>query len=288
MAATDFLSRTHCHLGEGPFFCDRRNTLFWFDIIEKKRYARDFDTATETVLDLPEMASAMGVTADGRDVIFAETGLWLWDGADLNQIAAIEADNPQTRSNDARIHPSGAFWLGTMGKRAEPGAGAIYRWFAGTLEKLFDGITIPNAICFSPDGTLAYFADTPTGKLMCVATDPGTGAPTGEPAVFFDHAGGEGGLDGSICDGGGNIWNARWGASTLDRYAPDGTRAMTIDLPVTQPSCPAFVGGNRLAVTSAWENMDDAARAADPDAGATLLVTLDADIEPRFEPVLHL
>ena len=69
MAAIDFLSRTHCHLGEGPFFCDRRDTLFWFDIVEKKRYAHDFATGTETVLDLPEMASAMGVAADGRDVI---------------------------------------------------------------------------------------------------------------------------------------------------------------------------------------------------------------------------
>ncbi|RNC91399.1 MAG: SMP-30/gluconolactonase/LRE family protein [Oricola sp.] len=288
MAAIDFLSRTHCHLGEGPFFCDRRDTLFWFDIVEKKRYAHDFATGTETVLDLPEMASAMGVAADGRDVIFTETGLLLWDGTDLTRCAAIEADNPQTRSNDARIHPSGAFWLGTMGKGAEPGSGAIYRWFAGSVDLLFDNITIPNAICFSPDGTTAWFTDTPTGKLMRVATDPATGAPTGEPQLFFDHSGGTGGLDGAICDGDGSIWNARWGASALDRYAPDGTRTTTIDLPVTQPSCPAFVGGNRLAVTSAWENMDAAARTADPDAGATLIVTLDVDIEPRFEPALHL
>ena len=33
---------------------------------------------------------------------------------------------PPTRSNDARVHPSGTFWIGTMGRNAEKGAGAIY------------------------------------------------------------------------------------------------------------------------------------------------------------------
>ena len=286
MARIDVLSGTRCHLGEGPHYCPRRDTLFWFDIVGRRRYAHHFATGEETVLALPEMTSAMGITEHGRDVLFTETGLWLWDGGELTRLAPIEADNPRTRSNDARIHPSGAFWLGTMGKGAEPGAGAIYRYFAGTLERLFSGITIPNAICFSPDGRTAYFADTKTERLMKVAVDPANGAPVGEPGVFFDHGGGDGGLDGAICDGEGRVWNARWGASALDCYAPDGRRLDTVDLPVTQPSCPAFVGGDRIAVTSAFEHMDADARAADPDAGATLLVTLDGPVSPRFEPAV--
>lgn len=288
MAEISILSATNCHLGEGPFFCQRRNTLFWFDIVGKKRYAHDFESGTEMVEDLPEMTSAMGVTEGDQDVLFTESGLWLMEGAGLRQLVAIEADNPATRSNDARIHPSGAFWLGTMGKNAEPDAGAIYRYFEGQLERMFDAITIPNSICFSTDGGTAYFTDTATAKLMQVSVNPANGASTGEPTVFFDHTSGEGGLDGSVCDGDDRIWNARWGASALDCYAPDGQRIATIDLPVSQPSCPAFVGGNRIAVTSAFQAMDAVARANDPNAGSTLLVTLDEPIKPRFEPAVRL
>ena len=50
-------------------------------------------------------------------------------------------------------------------------------------------------------------------------------------------------------------------------------------VPARQTSCPAFVGPtlDRLAVTTAWEGMDEAARATDPQAGATFML----DIEVR-------
>ena len=47
-----------------------------------------------------------------------------------------------------------------MGRKAEAGAGAIYALHRGEMSLLYPGITIPNAICFSPDGTIGYFADT--------------------------------------------------------------------------------------------------------------------------------
>jgi sugar lactone lactonase YvrE len=194
----------------------------------------------------------------------------------------IEADNPATRSNDARVHPSGAFWLGTMGKRAEDGAGAIYRYFEGTVEKLYDGISISNAICFSPDGATAWFIDSRTGKWMRVAVDAANGAPTGEPEVFCDHTGGEGNIDGAICDADGNLWIARYGGGRLDCFSPEATLLASIGLPARQTTCPAFVGDGLIAVTSAFQNLDDAARAADPDAGRTILV--ETPVRPQFQP----
>ena len=47
-----------------------------------------------------------------------------------------------------------------MGRKAEAGAGAIYALHRGEISRLFAGVTIPNAICFSPDGAIGYFADT--------------------------------------------------------------------------------------------------------------------------------
>ncbi len=58
----------------------------------------------------------------------------------------------------------------------------------------------------------------------------------------------------------------------------------SIAMPVTQPSCPAFVGAkaDRLAVTSAWKGKDEKQRKLDPQAGMTFL--LDIPVNGRFEP----
>jgi len=280
------LSETPCRLGEGPAYDPARETLFWFDITECRRYALHLPSGEQSVLDLPEMASAMAVIDAGRDLILTETGLYVLDNATgvLKPHVAVEADNPVTRSNDARLHPSGAFWFGTMGKKAEDGAGAIYRYFRGTVEKLYDRVTIPNAICFSPDGATAFFTDTQINRLMRVAVDPATGALAGEPETIHDHSAGKGGLDGAVTDADGRIWNARYGAGALDCYALDGSRLLTIDMPAVQVTCPAFVGDGLIAVTSAWQTLDAAARAADPHAGKTFLVR--TDVRPKFEPAV--
>ena len=64
---------------------------------------------------------------------------------------------------------------------------------------LFSDISIPNSICFSPDGRIAYFADTGKNIIWRVDTDPETGLPIGEPALFYQHKE-KGGVDGSVVD----------------------------------------------------------------------------------------
>jgi sugar lactone lactonase YvrE len=172
-----------------------------------------------------------------------------------------------------------------MGKRAEMQAGAIYHVAAGKVTKIFDQISIPNSICFSPDGTIGYFTDTRLSQLMRVLVDPLTGLPVGEPIVMVDSMDDPGGLDGSICDADGYIWNARWGSGFVDRYSPDGLRIERYRVPAMQPSCPAFIGQNadRLAVTTAWEGLDEDARSTQPQAGA--LLELGPTVNGVFDPV---
>jgi sugar lactone lactonase YvrE len=199
----------------------------------------------------------------------------------------LEADKPGNRSNDARVHPSGTFWIGTMGREAERGAGAIYALHRGEISQLFPGITIPNAICFSPDGTTGYFADTAMNEFYRVALDPRTGLPRSAPEVLLRHRG-VGGLDGAVVDADGLIWNARWGGGCVDVYSPRGEHLRCLQVPARQTSCPAFVGPDfsRLLVTSAWQGMDEAARAAHPEHGRTFL--LEAAARGRPEPDVKL
>src|SRR5439155_5268139 len=175
-----------------------------------------------------------------RQLIVADDGLYIRTIAagGLTLYRPLEADNPVTRSNDARVHPSGTFWIGTMGRKAERGAGAIYALHRGELSRLFPGITIPNAICFSPDGATGYFADTGQNVLYRVALDPLTGLPNGAPEVLVKHRG-VGGIDGAVVNADGTIWNARWGGGCVDVYSPQGERLRSLQVPARQPSCPA-------------------------------------------------
>ena len=285
-ANVSVFSSVSCRLGEGPTYDPATGTAWWFDIEGKALLEKPTDADEATVHPLPFMASVLAVIDGDRQLIAAQDGLYIRDrrSGRLSLHKPLEAENAATRSNDGRVHPSGALWIGTMGIDGEPGLGAIYWYRAGELRQLYPGIGIPNSICFSPDGRIAYFTDTKLYRLMRVEIDPENGLPTGEPQVFFDHTSREGGLDGSICDAEGQVWNARWGSGMLDTYAPDGTRIGSIAIGPRQVTCPAFVGqsADRLIVTSAWSGLSDAERAADPDAGKTFL--LDLPVKGRHEP----
>jgi sugar lactone lactonase YvrE len=283
--AVSILSDHVCQLGEGPSYDPATDTLYWFDILNGLLVEHRPAGGTKTHA-LGRMASAIATVDGERQLISTESGLYVREIASgrLTLHTPIEAENAATRSNDGRVHPCGAFWVSTMGKKAERGAGSIYWFFKGELRRLFAGVSIPNSIAFSADGAVAYYTDSATGLLMRTACDPATGLPQGEPKVFADRGGGTGDHDGSVVDADGTLWNARWGESRLTAHAPDGRLVRSIAMPAVQVSCPAFFGpkADRLAATSAWAGMDEKQRAADPHAGKTFLV--DLPVKGRFEP----
>lgn len=60
-------------------------------------------------------------------LIASESALMRFDipNGKSETLCPLEADNRATRSNDGRADPWGGFWIGTMGKGCELGAGAI-------------------------------------------------------------------------------------------------------------------------------------------------------------------
>jgi len=226
-----------CALGEGAFWHPERSEFFWFDITGRKLHslARSWDFA--------EMPSAMGWVSHAEVVIATETRLMLFDlnTGDGRTLCALEADNPVTRSNDGLADPQGGFWIGTMGKQAEKGAGAIWRYHRGELRCLFPGVTISNAICFAPDGKSACFTDTPTRRVMRVALDA-DGWPVGTPTCWLDLNADGVSPDGAVFAADGSFWVAQWGAGRVVGYAPDGGFIGAVKFPAPHTSCPAFGG----------------------------------------------
>jgi len=283
------LSTIRCQLGEGPTYDPATDTAWWFDIRESRLFEARVATGEVKSHQLDKMASALARIDAGRQLIFMEDGLYIrsLSNGRLTLYKPLEADNPETRSNDARVHQSGTFWLGTMGRKGEQGAGSIYALRNGEITKLYPDITTPNAICFSPDGAIAYFSDSRKKEIYRVAVDSATGLPRGAPEVLVRDAG-PGGPDGAICDADGLIWNASYRGGCINVYSPQGELLRTLNLPARQATCPAFVGPDlsRLLVTSAAQNLDEAARAADPEHGRTFV--LDAGVRGRAEPDVKL
>lgn len=237
---------TRCTLGEGVLWHGDRAALIWFDILSRRMYLKPLGGPRQQ-WDFPDHVSAAGIV-DADRVIVASTGalslMDLRDGS-TTLLTPLEADNPLTRSNDGRADPQGGFWIGTMGLNAEPKAGAIWRFWRGELRPLFRGITISNAICFTPDGEHACFADTDIGVIQRVRLDR-DGWPLGEPEVFIDLRPEGLNPDGAVIDAEGGLWSAQWGAGRVARYDRDGRFDRAISLPASQISCPGF-GGSDLA-----------------------------------------
>ncbi|MBA3908364.1 MAG: gluconolactonase [Rhodobacter sp.] len=256
-----------CELGEGPLWHPERGQLFWFDILNRKLLSRDASGPLEWTFT--EIVSAAGWISRDELLIASESGLSTFHLTTGARETVVTAGSPATRSNDGRADRQGGFWFGTMGKRAEKGAGAIWRWYRGELRKLFPDLTIPNAICFTPDGTAAHFTDTVTGKVMKVALDA-AGWPKAAPEIWLDLSGEDLNPDGAVTSADGTFWNAQWGAGRIAAYAPDGRFLRAIAVPgAPQTSCPAFGGAEMttLHVTTALEHMDAASRVAHPASG---------------------
>ncbi len=70
--------------------------------------------------------------------------------------------------------------------------GRFTGFFRGEVRRIVPDVTIPNSICFSPDGTTAYYTGATMEVLHRIACDPKTGLPTGAAQIFHDQRGGPG------------------------------------------------------------------------------------------------
>ena len=274
-------------LGEGILWNERRGRLFWTDIEASELWSCDADGGALRRWPLPERLCSMALTArDERLLLGLASGLALFDLGDgrLERLHLVEADLPGTRINDGRVDRQGRFVFGMFNQAEDPKhpVGGFYRLNRDfSLERLaLGGAAIANSICFSPDGATMYYADSATGEIRCCDYAPGASSGAGavsNPRQFAAADAAPGGPDGSTVDAEGYLWNTRWGAGLVVRFAPNGSIERTLALAAPQPTCPAFGGPGLdvLYLTSATVGLADAALAAAPDSGGVFSCRLD-------------
>ena len=251
------LDDTRCTLGEGPVYDDRRDALFWCDIVEKAIHAYFFNEARTQSWTFRSEVCSLGLAESGRIVVAlrSEVGLYDPESGIFERIAEIEAENIDTRLNDGKVGPDSAFWVGSMDdrnvSRKDP-IGALYRVEAsGTVQRKVDGMVVSNGLAFAPDGRLMFHSDSRGQWIDRWDFDPATGDISGRKRIaMLDEETGR--PDGGATDATGAYWSAGISGSRLNRFSPEGELLGSYPVPVAAPTMPCFGGPGlgKLFVTS--------------------------------------
>ena len=266
-------------LGEGPFWHPSRGELLWFDIHPGDLYSADTKGNIVGKWNFGEPVAAAALVDHDTILVASATAIveFSFKTGAQKKIAPLEAENATTRANDSRVSPHGGWWIGTMGLHGEKNAGKVYHYRDGKFTTILSDITIPNSTCFSPDGKIAYFSDSPSRQIRKVSLDAATGLPNGPWEVFVDINGSKAVPDGSVVDSEGCLWNAEYGGGRVVRYTPDGKVDRIVELPCPHVTCPAFGGDDlrTLYITTAHQNLDADGRKKWPTAGSLFSIRVD-------------
>jgi len=274
-------------LGEGPAWSVDEQRLYWVDIEKSELRCYDPETGDNKVWKTPERVGSFAFRNQGGLLVAFESGMDFWDpgSGQTKRIQDFEPHLATTRTNDGRCDRQGRFIVGGMNE-ADDGdpISNVYRLDCDLgIHKIISSVTCANSTCFSPAGTVMYFADTPTGQIWAYDYDADTGV-VANRRVFADFSDQPGMPDGSIVDAEGFLWNAQWNGYRVVRYRPDGTIDRIVDIPVMNPTCVAFGGKDLdvLYVTTARYLMTAEQIEAEPLSGG--LFALKVDVQGLNEP----
>jgi sugar lactone lactonase YvrE len=274
-------------LGECPIWSAREGALYWIDVRAPAIRRLHIATGVRDNWVLPELIGAMALRSDGRIVVALRSGVALLDPATghASPLATLHMPGSCMRLNDGKCDRQGRFWVGSMDDVGRGPVGRLYRLDAAGCVSVACGVAVPNSLCWSPDGTVMYFADGVDPIIWAYPFDTAAGT-LGERRVFARLPEGTGIPDGATVDAAGHVWSANYGGSCITRYTPDGAVAQIIPVPVSQPTSCAFGGpdGDILFITTAFQRLAPEQRAKEPLAGAVLALRVQAQglPEPGF------
>lgn len=259
------------YLGEGPVWDERRGELWWVDISGRLVHRWNPSADDRISFTTPGDVGAVVLCADGGVLLAVECELWKVDDTGVwTWLAEVDAA-PGVRFNDCRADPRGRLWAGTLHRDRKQGESALYRLDPGGLTVVLPERTISNGIGWSIDGTSMYYIDSTTQRIAEFAYDLDTGD-LGEQRVFADIDATDGLPDGLVVDAEGGVWVCLFGGGLIRRYLPTGMLDREIELPLTNPTCPAFGGTDlrTLYITTARHRLTPEQLVREPLAGALL------------------
>lgn len=282
----ELLYDCRAHLGEGPVWDARTETLYWVDILEKRIYAN-----ADVLLQADEFIGCVAPRQKGGLIFTKQSSFWMLDqtpstpaSAQPNLIRALSHEPANNRFNDGKCDPRGRFLAGTMDLNESNPTGSLYSLDRESITQLLGDITISNGLAWSPDYKTFYYIDTPTREVRAFDYDLGSGAIANPRRVIYVPES-LGWPDGMTSDMQGNLWIAMWGGAKLTKWNPDtGELLENIPVPARNVSSCVFGGKhmNELYITSARKGLDQAALDQYPLTGGVFRLQTEVEGMPTF------
>lgn len=267
MRAEQITESVACH-GEGPVWHPGWGGLKWLDML-----AGDVLTLLSSG-EVTRWDSGSPIVAcirprrDGGMVLGIECGFALVDAdGDHTHLPPLWKQG-EVRMNEGACDPLGNFWCGSMAYDRAEGAASLWRLTPdGDVSQELTDLTISNGLCWSADGTRAFYNDTETYQISLFDFEDGALV---NRRVFTDLHSEQLRPDGLTLDAEGGVWIGLSNGSAVRRYDEHGKLSAVIDLPVTKVTACTFGGENlnELYITTSREGLDDGDQ---PQAGALFI-----------------
>lgn len=255
--------------GEGPVWYSEWGGLKWVDMLAGDVLSLAKDGSVSRWRSGDPVVAAIRPRSSGGMVMGVERGFALTspDG-ELTHLPPLWPQG-HLRMNEGACDPAGNFWCGSMAYDRAEGAASLWRLDrAGEATQMLEDLTISNGLCWSADGSTAYYNDTETYTISVFDWSPDDGL--FNRRVFADLRDDLVRPDGLTLDAEGGVWIGLSNGSAVRRYDAGGKLSEVIDLPVTKVTACTFGGDNldQLFITTSREGLPDDEQ---PAAGSLFL-----------------
>ena len=251
--------------GEGPVWAEGWGGLRWVDMLAGDILSLRED-GTIGRRHVGEIAAAVRPRGRGGAVIGVERGFALEEpDGQLIRLEELWSDRG-VRMNEGGCDPDGRFYCGSMAYDKRPGAGSLYRLDPDlSVRNVLKDVSISNGLEWSPDGSGAYYNDTPTQRVAVFDYERDKGL-TGR-RTFVEIPEEEGHPDGLTVDSTGGVWVALNGGGAVRRYEPNGELDEVVEVPPRKVTA-CTLGGPELRDLYITTSREGLAEGEDPLAGS--------------------
>jgi len=232
------------------------NTLLWVDINMGHVHATNLDGHDTILHAAPTSVGFVAPLGNNQHVLGRRSDLVKLTGwANEQTIGVLQLESGQ-RINDGKLSPDGSLVFGTLKENStEPENSLMFVHPDGSTTEagiLQSAVHLSNGLTWSKDGSTLYYVDTPTLRVDAFDFHADGARPVlsnrRAVATFPERFGFP---DGMTIDDDGCLWVAFWDGAAVRRVTPAGKIDLTVELPASKPTCPAFGPDGQLFVTSA-------------------------------------
>ncbi|MBA8880953.1 SMP-30/gluconolactonase/LRE family protein [Phyllobacterium myrsinacearum] len=244
MLRIEVFSTDQNQLGEGPLWDVEEQRLYWIDSYGPAIYSCDFNGGHLKVWKLDQPIGSLALREGGGAILSLRDGFYAFD-FDSGEATVLHKTHPgelRPRLNDGKVDRQGRFIAGSMDFEERDPLGTLFRLDTDlSVHTLDTGIICSNGPCFSPDGSILYFADSHRKTIYAYDYDTATGAVLSR-RVFTTFDALRGYPDGATVDAEGYVWSVEVYSGRLIRFDPNGVVDRIVGLPAQSTTSITFGG----------------------------------------------